>query len=130
MAYLLHTTDWSPVPESMQVGSPTTTTNCTVDKPLHAPCTGLPAQRVWVSVQVDMEGSACLDVAQQLCRWGLLPQLHHFLVQFQSAYAAKTGGQVHQALLSCAEDCKTALQDLEEVCMPHACLGKFGQVAF
>ncbi|KAL3152079.1 hypothetical protein ABBQ32_001188 [Trebouxia sp. C0010 RCD-2024] len=66
------------------------------------------------AAEVDIEGSACLHVAQQLCRWGFLPQLHHFLNEFQTSYAAKTRGQEHGALLRCAASCKTALQDLAE----------------
>lgn len=89
------------------------------------------AQLMWIPVlQVDIEGSACLHVAQQLCRWGFLPQLHHFLNEFQTSYAAKTRGQEHGALLRCAASCKTALQDLAEVHTPHTCLGRFSQVAF
>ena len=113
-----HATVWSPVPESLHQGSRTNTHSFKVVQPCCA--ASLPAQLVWIPVlQVEMKGSACLHVAQQLCRWGFLPQLHHVLAQFQAAYTAQTSGQEHGALLCCATSCGTALQDLEEV---RACL--------
>lgn len=119
----------SPVPESLHEGSRTNTHSFKVVQPLCA--ASLPAQLVWIPVlQVEMKGSACLHVAQQLCRWGFLPQLHHFLNGFQAAYTAKTRGRQHGALLRCAAACETALQDLEEVRAPHTCFGRFSQVSF
>ena len=73
-------------------------------------------------VQADMEGSACLDVALQLCSWGFLPHMNHFLAEYQAAYAAKTGGQEHQPLLHCAAQYQVEYHDLQEVRRCTLCL--------
>ena len=75
-----------------------------------------PANQLYCAwLQADMEGSPCLAVALQLSRWGFLPELRHFVQEFQAAYQRRTGGQQHMGLLCCLADREQLQAKLHQV---------------
>ena len=57
-----------------------------------------------ILLQSDLEGSACVEVANQLARWGLIPEMQDFGHQFQDAYGAKHAGWRHAQLPACLDN--------------------------
>ncbi len=71
---------------------------------------------LWCLLQLDMTSSACIEIANQLARWGLEEDLADFAMGYQLAYWDLTGTVVHAGLASCITGWHDMQANLAQVC--------------
>ena len=72
-------------------------------------------------LQSDVTGMGCVEVANQLARWGLTHHMHSFGEQFQAAYGAQHAGWRHPHLPHCLTSWTTEDFNLQKVTVCPLC---------
>lgn len=72
-------------------------------------------------LQSDVTGTGCVEVANQLAKWGLITHMHTFGEQFQAAYGAQHAGWRHPHLLQCLNGWTQWDSHLQEVTVCSMC---------